>query len=511
MFYRRIVAALILLPCLILANSPLPAIASPAIYYVSSSTGNDNNNGLYEGLAFASINKVDTLSLQPGDQVLFKCGDTWRAEQLVISWSGTPSAPIEFGSYPDGCTNKPVFSGSIPITGWVLDSGNVYRADLPVGIFPSGINQLFRNDPRLTLGRWPNIDAPNGGYSLVDAHSAGSNQITDNQLPAFDWTGAIVHVKNIRWSILDRQVTSTNGSTLVLNQGLSCLISSWGDCTGWGFFINNDLDTLDQDGEWFYDEGTRQVYLYSTQGVPTNIEGSVVQDSGDPAQHGGVMLSNGNATAYIVLNNVEIKNWFNNGISTPGGMNNDIYHDIAVSNVIVNDVDAAGVNLSSWLERPSNGRKGLRGGYNNRQTAQTFSLGSRQYLDLDQNPFIQDITLLPFASKILIDNGPAPLTLQTITPALMALADAADFTITANGNGFTANSVIRWNGVDLPTTFVDSTRLDGAVSAAQVSSLGMYPVTVWDPQPAPTGSETPPVFFQVVINLYQLSLPVTMR
>jgi hypothetical protein len=132
-------------------------------------------------------------------------------------------------------------------------------------------------------------------------------------------------------------------------------------------------------------------------------------------------------------------------------------------------------------------------------------------LDLDQNPFIQDITLLPFASKILIDNGPAPLTLQTITPALMALADAADFTITANGNGFTANSVIRWNGVDLPTTFVDSTRLDGAVSAAQVSSLGMYPVTVWDPQPAPTGSETPPVFFQVVINLYQLSLPVTMR
>jgi hypothetical protein len=41
----------------------------------------------------------------------------------------------------------------------------------------------------------------------VDSHSAGSNQITDNQLPV-DWTGAIVHFKNIRWSMLDRQVTA---------------------------------------------------------------------------------------------------------------------------------------------------------------------------------------------------------------------------------------------------------------------------------------------------------------
>jgi len=31
--------------------------------------------------------------------------------------------------------------------------------------------------------------------------------------------------------------------------------------------------------------------------------------------------------------------------------------------MIIKDVDSAGVNLSSWLERPSNGRKGLRGGY----------------------------------------------------------------------------------------------------------------------------------------------------
>ena len=76
--------------------------------------------------------------MQPGDRVLFKCGDIWRADPLVLSKSGTAAAPIEFSSYPAGCANKPALSGSRPIGGWVLDAGNVYRADLsPVG-FPAG-------------------------------------------------------------------------------------------------------------------------------------------------------------------------------------------------------------------------------------------------------------------------------------------------------------------------------------------------------------------------------------
>ena len=125
-------------------------------------------------------------------------------------------------------------------------------------LFPLGINQLFRGGQRLTLGRWPNLDAPNAGYSFVDAHTAGGNQIIDNELPVTNWNGAIVHIKNIRWSMLDRQVTGASGHTLTLNTGLSCLISGWTTCAGWGYFINNHRATLDQDGEWYYDSSTRQ-------------------------------------------------------------------------------------------------------------------------------------------------------------------------------------------------------------------------------------------------------------
>ena len=90
----------------------------------------------------------------------------------------------------------------------------------------------------------------------------------------------------------------------------------------------------------------------------------MVLEEGSDIRHGGVMLSNGSATAYVILDNLEIKNWFNHGIGTPGGMNSDIYHHLTVRNVTVKDVDAAGVNLSSWLQNAHRmGFKGLRGGH----------------------------------------------------------------------------------------------------------------------------------------------------
>jgi hypothetical protein len=352
--------------CLGMTAATASAMPEAVTYYISSSLGNDSYNGLSQGTPFATIAHINSINLQPGDQVLLKCGDIWRVDPLILSKSGTSSAQIGFSSYPDGCANKPVLSGSQPITGWHLDSGNIYSTDLPIGAWPMGINQLFRNGTRLTLGRWPNIDAPNGGYSYVTGHTANSSTFTDSNLPALDWTGAIVHLKNIRWSMIDRQVTSSNGQTLVLNQGdpVRCLVSSWASCVGWGYFINNSRNTLDQDGEWFYDANMHRVYMVSTNGTPVNIEGSVIQEAVDSTRKGGIMLSSGNDTAYVTIDNLEIKNWFNDGIGTPGGMNKDIYHHITVTNTTIRDVNSAGINLSSWLQQPTDGRLGLRGGYN---------------------------------------------------------------------------------------------------------------------------------------------------
>jgi hypothetical protein len=82
---------------------------TPAIYYVSQSSGDDARDGQaaapqgtrgpWKTLARASVEYI------PGDRILLKCGDTWD-EELRPRGSGTPSQPITIGSYGEG--GKPV-------------------------------------------------------------------------------------------------------------------------------------------------------------------------------------------------------------------------------------------------------------------------------------------------------------------------------------------------------------------------------------------------------------------
>lgn len=96
-----------------------------------------------------------------------------------------------------------------------------------------------------------------------------------------------------------------------------------------------------------------------------------------------------------------------------------------------------------------------------------------------------NLTLSPFTSKILVDNGAAPLTLQSISPSLSDVDEATNFTLTANGIAFTPNSVVRWNGSARPTTFVSSMQLTATIYTTDVNMLGLYAVTVYDPAPFP--------------------------
>lgn len=793
-----------------------PASAGGTIYYVSSSTGSDADNGLTPGTAFQTVGKVNTLALNPGDQVLFLCGEVWQGEMLEITDSGISGNPLTFSSYPAGCADKPVLSGSLPISGWGVGGVNIYVADLDTGgnagKFPYGVNQLFRDGDRLGMGRWPNIGAPNGGYSFIDGQSG--SQITDNELPAGNWTGATVHIKGMRWYILNRDVVGSAGTSLTLNQYPDCFT---GSCAGWGYFVQNHVLALDQEGEWAYDPGTNQVFLYSTGGTPTSVEGSVVLTDDDRAW-GGITLGRDlfQQVDYVTVDNFVIQNWYRNGIATP--TNYDHYeasHLTFTHNDILN-VDRTGISLATWVYDAYDGENGWRGGnhheiafnvidganhmgidtyakqssihdnvitnialienlnqagmgcptnsgggfctedgegirlktgvaadsgnantltrnrldriggngigiygygntltnnviieacyakgdcgaissygssnltdtvvhdlslqgniivdvvgntdgchstyatvfgfglyidhysknviangntilgvvshgilyqnstgqitnntmynnasatpwsaqltltgsptfatpvtgnilfglqqntwtlsaadagrlansnanyffhpyitnhinsngaktlagwqsysgmdansedswysqnfgddplstifYNDTNATMNIDLGGTQYLDLDQNPVVGMLTLAPYTSKILIDNGPAGLTLFNISPSLSAVANAADFTLTLTGAGFTPNSLVRWNGADRPTTFVSATTLTAAIPATDVDAVGIFPVTVYDPGPPAELSGA--VLFYVVEEVWEAFLPVVGR
>ncbi|HZF04303.1 MAG TPA: hypothetical protein VE932_08235, partial [Patescibacteria group bacterium] len=80
-----------------------------------------------------------------------------------------------------------------------------------------------------------------------------------------------------------------------------------------------------------------------------------------------------------------------------------------------------------------------------------------------------------------VANNPMP-TLAGVNPN-SATAGAAAFTPSVSGTNFVSGSVVRWNGAARTTTFVSSTQLQAAITAADVATAGTASVTVFSPTP----------------------------
>jgi hypothetical protein len=85
-----------------------PAIyAASTTYYVSTSDGNDNNNGTSADTPWETLTRASEVTLSAGDQILLKCGDIFT-DGLYPQGSGTAENPIIIKSYGTG--NKPIIS-----------------------------------------------------------------------------------------------------------------------------------------------------------------------------------------------------------------------------------------------------------------------------------------------------------------------------------------------------------------------------------------------------------------
>jgi hypothetical protein len=104
---------------------------------------------------------------------------------------------------------------------------------------------------------------------------------------------------------------------------------------------------------------------------------------------------------------------------------------------------------------------------------------------------------------VVSSSRPAPVT-TTITPAFKSLGDPA-FTMTVNGSGFGAYSVVRLDGADRVTTFVNGGQLTAQVLAADNLAAGAHAITVYNP--APGGGTSNPQSF-VVGSTPDTQLPV---
>jgi len=95
-----------------------PHLNENTTYYISYSSGNDNNDGLTQSSPWKTTQNIeywfDDIYLR-GTKILFKRGDVWNNTGLILkNVHGAQNNPLIIGAY--GVGNKPIISGKSKIT-----------------------------------------------------------------------------------------------------------------------------------------------------------------------------------------------------------------------------------------------------------------------------------------------------------------------------------------------------------------------------------------------------------
>ncbi|MBE7173376.1 MAG: right-handed parallel beta-helix repeat-containing protein [Williamsia sp.] len=260
-------------------------------YYFSSSLGDDSRsaaqaqNPATPWKSVARMNQV-LANATPGTALLLKRGDSFDGA-LVFGASGSTANPVIVSAYGSG--SKPVINGFASNVSWSSTGNGIWEATLSTAI--SKMNMVAMGAQIQPMGRYPNITEANMGYLTIDAHSNASDSrstvealynytpnsiqsITDAQLPAYpNWTGAELVIKKNRWTIDRGLITQHAANTLSYVEP-----SGMQPIDGFGYFIQNDVRTLDQVGEWFFNAATKKIQVYGGSLSPAslNIRASVI-------------------------------------------------------------------------------------------------------------------------------------------------------------------------------------------------------------------------------------------
>ncbi len=290
-------------------------------YYFSTVSGDDSRTSAQaqnSSTPWKTLSKLNSIfsTLQAGDSILFKRGETFYGT-INVNKSGTVSRPIVIGAYGTG--NKPVITGMQTLTNWVSVGNGKYEST-NTALGPQ-VNMVTLNGVEQDMGRYPNRSAGNGGYLNFESH-VNNSSITDNQLSSSNvWTGAELVVRTNRYIIDRTKITSNSGNTISYSPALSYM-----PIDGFGYFIQNDIRTLDQLGEWYYNPSTKKMTIYFGSNNPSayTVKASAVGQ-----------------LAYVHdVDNITLSN-----ISFTGGNNNSVYLYSTVNTVIKDcDVSFSGID-----------------------------------------------------------------------------------------------------------------------------------------------------------------------
>ncbi|HLW33737.1 MAG TPA: right-handed parallel beta-helix repeat-containing protein, partial [Aequorivita sp.] len=306
--------------------------AQAATYYFSHSIGDDSRSAMQAqnpSTPWKSIEKLNSVfkSLQPGDVVLFKRGETYYGS-IKMSKSGAQGRPITLGAYGSG--DKPIITSLVAAEKWTNVGGGIYEFSHPS--FGSSLNIVLLNNKIQEMGRFPNSDAPYDGYLTIESTN-GSNSISNNKISSLsNLKGGEVVIRKSYFTIDRHPIQSHAGSTIVYEK----VSGTYNPNKNFGFFIQGHIKTLDQLGEWYYNPSTKKLSVYFGSNQPSSY---VLQAS--TFDH---LVTNDHNVGHIVFDNLQFK-----------GANKNAFFLIRSQNIDIKNVDIefSGENALYALNLPN--------------------------------------------------------------------------------------------------------------------------------------------------------------
>jgi len=282
-------------------------LANAALHTVTSGTG-----------TFHTLQDVSEHTFVAGDTIAFHAGETFTGS-LTLGQSGTSGNPIVFTKYGTG--SDPIITGFTTVTSWTNLGSNIWESTNAVSTL-STCNMVSINGVNTSKGRYPNPDATWGGFLTIDSHT-GTTSITHNAFTGNpNWTGAEVVMKINGYVTCRTRITNQSEGTLTCNTA-----DAGTPADTYGFFIQDDIRTLDQQNEWYYNPSTKKISIYSAS-QPVNVKVASVE----------------NLFEYLTPNNVTQGNWsIVENITFEGANNNAL--SIAESRPYLNHATIQNCNI----------------------------------------------------------------------------------------------------------------------------------------------------------------------
>ncbi len=239
------------------------SLLSATDYYVSPN-GSDDNSGTIE-TPFQTIQHAADL-MQSGDNCYMRAG-IYHEEIQINNLNGTSSDPITFTNYQD---EPVILDGTIPITSsWTVHDGNIYKTTLTEDIW-----QLFVDGEEMVMARWPNARFDDETIWDQEQHWAHGDEVNGSN-------GVMVDDPHDDVSLANSGIDMT-GAIGVLNIGSFRTWTRFVNSHGAGsnsftydpvpesayrtkhhyYFLEKKLEFLDQEGEWFFNHVTNELYFW---------------------------------------------------------------------------------------------------------------------------------------------------------------------------------------------------------------------------------------------------------